>query len=276
MLPSLDRRGPAPWHRSVLPHPRPRLPLSLPQEDSTLNSLPTIALTASDPVKEDGNAASNKMATGRRSTAAPRSVGVVGGIVIIRLHSVLPPHLLAATLSSSYTLFRGWLLEVSGTYIGTKGGELWVVSDCSVELVVHTCLQIRCSAENGTGPTNLINYSLNHESWIKNSSKKVPKGVTQLITWNWGQWLQLTFFCFITKTSYVHFVPGGVHLGIACLFHSWKIIKKGEPSNLTFLGGQKVEPFYLTFFGSPTRLWIPVVCRISIPPHYFCSMSSNQ
>ena len=28
--------------------------------------------------------------------------------------------------------------------------------------------------------------------------------------------------------------------------------------------GQKVEPFFLTFFGSPTCLWIPVVCRISI------------
>ena len=25
---------------------------------------------------------------------------------------------------------------------------------------VRTCLQIRCSAENGTGPTDLVNYSL--------------------------------------------------------------------------------------------------------------------
>jgi hypothetical protein len=38
------------------------------------------------------------------------------------------------------------------------------------------------------------------------------------------------------------------HLGIACIFHDWKKIEKGEPSDLTFLGGQKaVEPFFSPF-----------------------------
>jgi hypothetical protein len=45
--------------------------------------------------------------------------------------------------------------------------------------------------------------------------------------------------------SYACFVPGGDHLGIACIFHDWKKIKKKvSPPISPFLGGQKVEPFF--------------------------------
>jgi hypothetical protein len=57
-------------------------------------------------------------------------------------------------------------------------------------------------------------------------------------------------------------------LDIAKIFHDWKKGgEKGESSDLTFFGTQKVETFFLTFFGSPTCLWIPVVCRIAIASH---------
>ena len=46
---------------------------------------PTIALTPSDPVKVVDNAAS-KAATARQSITVPRSVGVVGGVGVVRLH----------------------------------------------------------------------------------------------------------------------------------------------------------------------------------------------
>jgi hypothetical protein len=85
------------------------------------------------------------------------------------------------------------------------------------------------------------------------------------VSWQWGRWLQLTFFHFFAKTLCVCFVPGGDHLSIACIFHNWKKNrKKVSPPISPFLGGRKVEPFFLTFFGVPTCLWIPVVCRISI------------
>ena len=62
------------------------------------------------------------------------------------------------------------------------------------------------------------------------------------------------------ETSYVRFVPASDYLGIAFLFHDWKKgEKKGEPSDLTFFETQKVETFFLTFFGPLTYLWIPVV-----------------
>ena len=67
---------------------------------------PTVALTPSDPVKETNDEAS-KVATARQSTTAPRSVVVVGGIIVVCLHSVLTPHPPAVTLLSSPTLFRG-------------------------------------------------------------------------------------------------------------------------------------------------------------------------
>jgi hypothetical protein len=43
--------------------------------------------------------------------------------------------------------------------------------------------------------------------------------------------------------------------------------KKGESSDLTFFETQKVETFFLTFFGPFTYLWIPVVRRIAIASH---------
>ena len=38
------------------------------------------------------------------------------------------------------------------------------IGDPAQHGLIHTCLQIRYSAENGTGPTDLVDYSLNHES----------------------------------------------------------------------------------------------------------------
>ena len=58
-----------------------------------------------------------------------------------------------------------------------------------------------------------------------------------------GRCLQLTFFYFFAKTSHVRFVPGGDHLGIACIFHDWKKMKKGEPSDLAFFRGKRWNLF---------------------------------
>ena len=38
------------------------------------------------------------------------------------------------------------------------------IGDLAQHGLIHTCMQIRDSAENGTGPTDLVDYSLNHES----------------------------------------------------------------------------------------------------------------
>mgnify|MGYP006201113239 CR=1 FL=1 len=64
------------------------------------------------------------------------------------------------------------------------------------------------------------------------------------------------FFFFFAESSYVSFVPASDYLGIAFLFHDWKKgEKKGEPSDLTFFETQKVETFFLTFFGPFTCIW---------------------
>jgi hypothetical protein len=57
-------------------------------------------------------------------------------------------------------------------------------------------------------------------------ARKAKKGEKFLLA-GWtslGQWLQLTFpphpfFHVFAKTLYVHFVPTGKHLDIACFFH---------------------------------------------------------
>ena len=60
-------------------------------------------------------------------------------------------------------------------------------------------------------------------------------------------------------TGYLFFL----HLFAETLYVIWilpvysmieKKVEKGEPSDLTFFGTQKVETFILTFFGSPTCL----------------------
>jgi len=61
------------------------------------------------------------------------------------------------------------------------------------------------------------------------------------------------FFVSLTKRRKYILYPGGDHLGIACIFHNGKKLKKGERSHL-LIGGQKVKPFFLTFFGSPACL----------------------
>ena len=73
-----------------------------------------VARTRGFQSKEADDAAS-KVATASWFTTASRSVGVVGGVIVVRLRSVLPPHPPAAKL---------------------LGGKLWVVADCSVELII--------------------------------------------------------------------------------------------------------------------------------------------
>ena len=82
-----------------------------------------------------------------------------------------------------------------------------------------------------------------------------------------GRWLQVTFF-----------FSSSLRRNVVCTFctcarsfgYSQKIPrlkkrwKKGESSDLTFFETQKVETFFLTFFGPFTCLWIPVVCGISL------------
>jgi len=63
------------------------------------------------------------------------------------------------------------------------------------------------------------------------------------------------FFHLFAETLYVSFVPASDHLGITCIYPQLKKGEEnGEPSDLTFFGTQKVETFFLTFFGSPTSL----------------------
>ena len=71
-----------------------------------------------------------------------------------------------------------------------------------------------------------------------------------------GRWLQVTFFSqSLHRNGLCTFSTSKRSFGY-CLFipRLKKGGEKGEPSDLTFFGTQKVETFFLTFFGSPTCL----------------------
>jgi hypothetical protein len=70
-----------------------------------------------------------------------------------------------------------------------------------------------------------------------------------------GRWLQLTFLFFISLPKRRMYVLHQVAIiWVLPVFSTiGKKMKKGEPSDLIFFGGQKVELF-LIFFGSPTCL----------------------
>ena len=71
-----------------------------------------------------------------------------------------------------------------------------------------------------------------------------------------GYRLPFFFRPLFAETSYVSFVLARDHLGIPQKFHDWKKgEKKGESSDLTFFETQKVETFFLTFFGPFTCIW---------------------
>ena len=62
-----------------------------------------------------------------------------------------------------------------------------------------------------------------------------------------GRWLQLTFFSFLCQNAVRTFCTRRRSFGYCQNFPRLKKNEKGEPSDLTFWGGQKVEHFFSPF-----------------------------